>query len=265
MSVLILSMVTMHSSQLKTTNFLEFQLKRTQLHGTLLGQFLRDPNNCACLFNGASPFPPAGIATLAGAAPTRIGPFPLGCGVPSPVFIDTTGIDGLRATAIELRNISPTANPNIYSGQFTVNVQSLKEVAGPRDLSIPIPVSITTIPAGANVSFVNCSLTTPASTMSVIGDEGWVRRPDGLLEQWGFISGFPTPQGSRTITFTQAFANTNYSLVLTTVIPGAGDYDNYVQEINGTRSTTGVTLFSQDPSSGGSSTVSGVRWRAIGL
>lgn len=71
-------------------------------------------------------------------------------------------------------------------------------------------------------------------------------------------------QQSAQILFPIAFADTNYDLQLTTVIPGAGDYDNYPQEINGTRTTTGVTIWLQDPASGGSSVLAGFNWRAEG-
>lgn len=71
-------------------------------------------------------------------------------------------------------------------------------------------------------------------------------------------------QQSASITFPVAFADTDYDLQLTAVIPGASDYDNYPQEIVGTRSTTGVTIFLQDPSSSASSVLAGFNWRAEG-
>lgn len=160
MGIMMLAMSTMQSNQMKANNYLEFQLKRTQLQGTIIGQILKDPNNCACLFNGASAFPSSGIATLAGATPTQIGPYTSaapGCGAPAQFFIDGVGIDGLKATSIQLQNITPTANPNIYTGQLNLDIQSTKEVMGPKNLPISIPVSIATSPAGANVNFVSCS------------------------------------------------------------------------------------------------------------
>ena len=71
-------------------------------------------------------------------------------------------------------------------------------------------------------------------------------------------------QQSVSIDFPVAFADTNYDLQLTAVIPSAGDYDNYPQEISGTRTTTGVQIYVQDPSSGGTGTLTGVNWRAEG-
>ena len=160
MGIMMLAMVTLQTNQSKANAYLEFQLKRTQMHGTLVGQVLKDPNNCACLFAGSNAFPAAGIATLTGAAPTQIGLYTSaapGCGAPLQFFIDGTGIDGLKATSINLQYLTPTLDPNTYSGQFTLNIRSTKDVLGPKDLSISIPVTIATTPAGANRNFVSCS------------------------------------------------------------------------------------------------------------
>lgn len=72
-------------------------------------------------------------------------------------------------------------------------------------------------------------------------------------------------QGAATILFPVPFADTNYDLQLTPVISSAGDFDNFVQEINGTRTVNGVQVFFQDPSSGGSGALAGFNWRAEGL
>ena len=167
MGVMMLAMMTMQSNQMKSNNYLEFQLKRTQLEGTLLGQFLSDPKNCACLFAGANNFPVAGTTALTGSNPTRIGLFsspPPGCGAPAQYFVDSVGIDGIKATAIRMRTIVPTINPNTYSGTLQINIQSTKDVLGPKDLLMSIPVSIATTPAGANVAFASCSINAVAST-----------------------------------------------------------------------------------------------------
>ena len=89
-------------------------------------------------------------------------------------------------------------------------------------------------------------------------------RPGGTLLQRGQVRTTYTVQGSVAITFPVAFANTDYDLQLTTVIPSAGDYDNYAQEIAGTRTPTGVSIYLQDPSGGGSATLAGFNWRAEG-
>ncbi|SFG08470.1 hypothetical protein SAMN05518801_10738 [Novosphingobium sp. CF614] len=88
--------------------------------------------------------------------------------------------------------------------------------------------------------------------------------PGGTLIQRGQRRTTYTTQQSVTITFPIAFADTDYDLQLTPVIPAAGNYDNYCQEVDGTRSTTGVQIYLQDPSSGASSNLAGFNWRAEG-
>lgn len=88
--------------------------------------------------------------------------------------------------------------------------------------------------------------------------------PGGMLIQRSQVRSTYSSDTTVTITFPLAFADTNYDLQVLTVIPAAGDYDNYLQEVNGTRTRTGVTLQLQDPSSGGSNIVAGFNWRAEG-
>lgn len=113
MSVMTLVMMTMQENQLKSNNYLEFQLKRTQLQNALNGQVLNDPKNCACLFAGSSPFPatPTPPGTTLSAAPNQIGRYnfvtPGVCAtatMPQPL-VNNVGIDGLKATSIQLVKI----------------------------------------------------------------------------------------------------------------------------------------------------------------
>lgn len=110
---------------------------------------------------------------------------------------------------------------------------------------------------------------TPASFGALprsTGAVGYEVSPRGTLVQRGLKRVTTSDsQQSATITFPIAFADTNYDLQLTTVIPSIGDFDNFAQEVNGTRTTTGVTIFLQDASGGGSSVLAGFNWRAEGL
>ncbi len=184
MSILMLGMMAMQNYQLKSNSYLDFQLKRTQLQNSLIGQVLNDPSNCACLFAGATPFaatPVAPGATLTGVTPTQIGRYnfatPGVCAtatMPQPLA-DNIGIDGLQATAIGLTNIMNISGGS-YTGELQINLQSIKPVSGPQNLLIKIPVAITTIPAGAGtVNFVNCSavVTPPKSMQCVAGTGGY--------------------------------------------------------------------------------------------
>lgn len=173
MGFMVLAMLTMQSNQLKSNNYLEFQLKRTQLQNALIGQVLNDPLNCSCLFAGASAFavnPTKPGATLTGVAPTQIGRYqfvtPGDCStatIPQPL-VDGAGIDGLKTTSIQLKDIMNVSGA--YSGSVVVNLESTKEMLGPKTLAIKIPVSITTAPSGSNVKFVSCSLGATSAAIS---------------------------------------------------------------------------------------------------
>jgi hypothetical protein len=175
MGVTMFVVTSMYQFQLQANNYLQFQLKRTQLHNTLVGQFFNDPNNCACLFAGSAPFPDNPIspgATLTGPAPTQIGRYdfvtPGDCTtatIPQPL-VDSTGIDGLKTTLIQLTDIMNISGK--YSGTVLINLRSTKTVSGPQDLPIKIPVSIITSPAGgSNVNFVSCSTAGDGTTSNL--------------------------------------------------------------------------------------------------
>ncbi|MBX9816256.1 MAG: hypothetical protein A4S12_07025 [Proteobacteria bacterium SG_bin5] len=108
---------------------------------------------------------------------------------------------------------------------------------------------------------------TPASFGGLprsLGNPAYEVLPGGKCIQSGQVrSGF-SDQGSISITFPIAFADADYDLQLTAIIPSAGDFDNYPQEIAGTRTATGVTIYLQDASTGGSGQLTGFNWRAEG-
>jgi prepilin-type N-terminal cleavage/methylation domain-containing protein len=163
MGIMALAMMTMQSNQVKANNFLQFQLKRTELQGAILGQILNDPNQCACLFQGASTFLASTAAvlpgaTLSGVAPTQIGRFPSPpplCGVPIQSLINNVGIDGVKSASILLTNI--TGAGTNFSGNLTVDLQSTKDVLGPSHILMSIPVNVAATTSGANVTFTSCS------------------------------------------------------------------------------------------------------------
>lgn len=174
MSAVILAMMTMQENQMKANNYLEFQLKRTQLQNTLVGQVFNDPGNCACLFAGAAPFPAmpsAPGATLTGVAPTQIGRYsfatPGVCAtatMPQPL-VNNAGIDSLKTTSIRLANVMNISG--VYTGEILINLQTTKPVLGPPDLPIKIPVVVTTTPSGANVNFQSCSSSVSSSASGI--------------------------------------------------------------------------------------------------
>lgn len=173
MGVAMFAMMSMQTNQMRSTNYLHFQLKRTEIQGSLIGQFLNDANNCGCLFQNAGPVEfstAASAVTLAVTTPpTQIGRYNFvtagECNtatVPMP-FVDSEGIDGVKATSIQLTNI--TAIGTNFSGMLTVNLESTKDVLGPKELPINIPVNIATTPGSpGNVNFASCTTSGPAAS-----------------------------------------------------------------------------------------------------
>jgi hypothetical protein len=95
----------------------------------------------------------------------------------------------------------------------------------------------------------------------------WRRQPDGaggsVLIQRGFAGPF-SAQGSLTINLPTAHSDLDYDVQLTAVIAGAGDYDNHMQEIRSARTVNSITVYCQDPSSGGLGSLAGVNWKTDG-
>lgn len=163
MGILMMAMITMQTNQMKSNNYLEFQLNRTKLQGSIIGQFLNDPNNCRCLFSGAADFPLAGTPVLTGMPPpNRIGRYsyvlPVNCSTATmtrPFVTSIPNSDGLSLNNIELRNIILISGQ--YSGQLVLDVKTSKSVLGPERIPISIPVAITTVPGTpGNARFLSC-------------------------------------------------------------------------------------------------------------
>ncbi len=95
----------------------------------------------------------------------------------------------------------------------------------------------------------------------------WWKTPDGgggaVIEQQGIRTGI-SGVGIYTINFPTPFQTTNYVVLMNAVIPGGDDYDNFPQEVAGSKTTNSVQFYVQDTSSGGIGSLSGVSWRAKG-
>lgn len=95
----------------------------------------------------------------------------------------------------------------------------------------------------------------------------WWRQPDGgggsVLIQQGFAGPMAGP-GATVIALPTPHASLDYNVQLTTAVPGAGDYDNYFQEVKAARTLNSITVLLQDPSSGGLANVAGVNWSTRG-
>lgn len=146
------------TQQLKANNFLEFQLKKEQLKLAIIGQVLPNPAHCKCLFANAADFPVSGGNLTGYPSPTSIGKFAQeDCidGIPV-ALVTVAGVDGLRLLSVGLKNI--TLASGTYSGSFAVNIESSKEVLGPKQLQFQIPVNVlATSAAPGQMQFEGCT------------------------------------------------------------------------------------------------------------
>lgn len=162
MGVMAFEMLHVQSNQMKSNNFIDFQMKRSQVQTLLVNQFLSDPINCGCLFKGVDQFSQAGTPALTGVTPRAVGRYNFvtvgeceRATIPQPL-LTTTGNDGLLMSSVEIRNVIPYANN--YGGDFIVTVESTKEILGPKQLQIKIPVVIQTKEGTpGHIEFVSCS------------------------------------------------------------------------------------------------------------
>nr|AGU11999.1 hypothetical protein [uncultured organism] len=156
-----LVMATLFTNQRKAVSYLEFTTKREQMRLALLGQVLNEPNNCRCLFQGASDFMPTTPVNLSGyKKPDQLGAFPnknncLGT-MPNPL-VSESGIDSIKLTDLSLEGITVTGSS--LTGLFHVKLQSQKEVGGPdvTELKIPVAVHAQYKPSGL-FEFRGCSM-----------------------------------------------------------------------------------------------------------
>lgn len=160
-----LAMMTMQENSMKGVATVEYKLKRNDLKAMITNQFLSDPDNCKCLFQGMAPFnapaAPPGI-TLTGTSPAQLGRmmFPtagscIGATIPNPIISTNADIGGVRATAIKITDV--TGFNGLYTGHLAVDLTTEKKMMGASNIGIKIPISITTTTSGSNQVFQNCS------------------------------------------------------------------------------------------------------------
>jgi hypothetical protein len=167
MGVTLLGLMAMQRVQVKSNSFLHFQLKKTEIQAALLSQFLNYPINCGCLFKNANAAPFAenvvGHTLNVARPPTELGRYsfstPGDCAtatVPSP-FVTAGGIDGVRLADVSMTDVTGFGG-GVFSGRIQVLLRAAREVAGPSEIRLVIPVNVTTTPAApGQVNFDACS------------------------------------------------------------------------------------------------------------
>jgi hypothetical protein len=187
-SAVLLTVITMamtfFANQLKAKNYMDFQGQREDLRSKIVSQFLNDPINCKCLFTGSGTITKVGTATLR--APTeRFGRYQFviqgDCSTASVPVPFTSAIPSLAVTGVQINTLGVNG---LHSGDLIVQLKSTKDVLGPKDLVLSIPVSVQTSPApGAEVNFEGCS----AGMAQVAGGNGG---PVGTCPAGQFSTGY---------------------------------------------------------------------------
>ncbi len=180
MSILALGSASMFVGQMKSANFVDYQVKRTQLRSALMGQFLSSSGNCKCLFNGSTEFVALNMATpgiTLSVNPTQVTNYnfpglPGDCTTavadPNPFISNNVTIDGMRSALIQLKDVR--WDGSAYSGDLSVDLTSVKEVAGPKDINLTIRVALQTVPGTpGHVVFSGCSMSSASGVTPAIG------------------------------------------------------------------------------------------------
>jgi len=95
---------------------------------------------------------------------------------------------------------------------------------------------------------------------------GWMKRPDGIIEQWGLYLLFTNSEITRSVTFPIAFPNACLNVTVTDLNPPVSNKDKYdltAQVNQGSLTATGFSVFIQAPGGVGNNWA-GMYWRAIG-
>ena len=198
MSVVALGMIAIFTQQMKSSNFNDFRAERTQLDLSIVGQFLNDPNNCKCLFAGASDFATPGPSTLTvPTPPTTIGTFHFlipgscaGATVPVPL-VNSTGVNNLILQSVQLSKITEI-NPDSYQGDLNLSLGSTTEVLGPKSISLNFHVSVLGTPsAPGHAKFMGCSFS-GAGPGSIVYEKTCLQTNGGK----GDVASYPMSHGS---------------------------------------------------------------------
>ncbi len=171
----ITGLMSVFNQQTKQTNYGDFRAKIIQTRLALLSQVLSNPNNCKCMFQGASNFPDTGTAELTGfTQPSEIGRYinPDCSGSPAimaPV-LTTTEKDGIALESMELKRITFAAG--IYTGDLQIKVKTSKKVVGISEVMMQIPVNISVAPVSPGmVGFSSCNVTSAEAAGSTLQGE----------------------------------------------------------------------------------------------
>jgi len=128
------------------------------------------------------------------------------------------------------------------------------------------PEQATRWPNWSEVSGKPDNLVTQAHYTSSKTANGWMKRPDGIIEQWGLYILYTNSEITRSVTFPIAFPNGCFNVNVTDINPSVNNKDKYdmtAQVNQGSITATGFGVFIQAPGGVGNNW-QGMYWRAIG-
>lgn len=192
-----LFMMNMQENNMRAIATMEAKIHRMEMKGMIQQQILSNPDNCKCLFENAQPFnapaSPPGIS-LGGTMPTKLGRFffatPGSCAgatMPNPILEKDKVKDGHLVKDIRIDDV--TGFDQLYSGNLTIDLESVKNTMGAKSFGFKIPITIETTPSGSGQKLIGCG--------QVAGSEPQISidPSDGVGQ---FIS---VPDGSRSFSF----------------------------------------------------------------
>lgn len=186
-----LFMMNMQENNMRMMATIEAKINRMEMKGIIQQQILSNPDNCKCLFENASPFnapqAPPGVS-LSGTMPTKLGryffPTPGSCAgatIPNPILEKDKVKDGHLVKDIRIDDV--TGFDQLYSGNLTIDLESVKNTMGAKSFGFKIPISIETAPSGSGQKLIGCGeVVSSAPQISVDSADGVgqsITVPDG--------------------------------------------------------------------------------------
>lgn len=164
---LALAGVTLFENQSRNQNLIEFKSELEVLRLSLVSQMLSDPQQCKCLFNGAT-FAQSGHSELV-SPEANLGRYqftnPGDCStatIPSPLASKNDRI-GLVLDHIKLHDIQPVSG--VYTAKLSFGFTNTKKSTGVKKRGFQYPVVVMTEPSGPGmVRLAGCSVSNASSS-----------------------------------------------------------------------------------------------------
>lgn len=177
-------------------------------------------------------------------------------------------IASLWNSITDLVGAEATARTNADNAITAIEIVGAGLATGGGNLTASRTISVTAA-SGADIDAGTAAnkAVTPASlhaTTRTLATNGRIVRPDGLIEQWGYVSGSYSTETTIPVTFPAAFPNQLLNVICDTEVASATNAaDFFIQAIRSSFSLGGFSAQAQSLS-GSSGAISGFSYRAIG-